>query len=206
MGTTKRSNKSGTDDGKPKISQEGDSGETSPSPLSPEDFNILNQAGEIVREISPKIDTIERKIEKLEDKQDDQLNKIQEGRERVTETLAIFVALFTFISINFNFFSNKCLTPHIFIGLNLTLGGFLLIFVTLVRVRGSLSKKNSFEISLCFFSLVLILSGSGLVTLKSENYSRCQTSSESSNKQINQPKFEQNFVNIPESSSSATSQ
>jgi hypothetical protein len=166
---------------------------------------ILEDYEEVLGNLSTKVDTLRGEIKVLKKEQKDQLKEIHDGKDRVIETLAIFVALFTFISINFNFFSNKCLTPLVFIGINLTLGGFLLIFVSLVRVRGSISRKNLFEISLCIISFFLIAGGSVLVTLRSEDYGRCQIYSESSNREVNQPKFESVFTDTSESSTSATS-
>jgi len=105
MENTGQSSKSGTNDSKPLSTIGESSAGESPSQLLPaRQIDMLNQTGKLVNELTTKFEDMNQKVLKLEDKQDNYLEKMHEGKERVTETLAVFVALFTFISINFNFF------------------------------------------------------------------------------------------------------
>ena len=126
--------------------------------------------------------------------------KTNESGERLTETLAIFVALFTFVSINFQFFSNQCLTPFMFIGLDLVLGGFLVMFIILLRIKG---EKQEFVTPLFVAAIFMLIGGSIIGIFESPNLEKCR-SYDTTNADISQPLIEQNYISAPTTTPSLT--
>lgn len=116
--------------------------------------------GEIIQE---KLDYLEIKIKKYEDKIEETKNifeqKIESSRIKIIETLGVFVALFTFVSVEFQMF-RIFHTPASISGLTLILLGSLISFLAIldfvINKFDDLKKKF---ILLLIYSVGLMSSG-----------------------------------------------
>jgi len=118
-----------------------------------------------------RITQIEEKFVALEDKNDSKMTalsnkieryseKIEDSKSKVVETLGIFVALFTFVSVQFSFLQN--LNQDKYMPLTSILFGSLLVFVIVLYFlveRDNINKnfKVIIIIYLLFFATILIL-------------------------------------------------
>lgn len=91
-------------------------------------LNIDNVMGEI-NKVKDETKDAQKNIDKLEGRIERSIDKADEKQIKIIETLGIFVALFTFVSIEFQLF-NKYQNPQAIAGLTLILLGSLLTFIT----------------------------------------------------------------------------
>jgi len=84
---------------------------------------------------------IKKRIAKLDKDSADLRKKIEEREHRTIETLAFFVALFTFISIEFQLFRSLSSGLQV-AGLTFLIFGAMLTFVTLIKNLGSETRKH----------------------------------------------------------------
>lgn len=115
-------------------------------------------------ETQARLDYLKEKIEKYESRmekiKDDLDKKIDDSKIRIIETLGIFVALFTFISINFQVFKSYK-NPVAISGLILILLGSLTTFITILDfliINGS-KKIKEFPVELLLLNLFFLVAG-----------------------------------------------
>ncbi|MBP9814367.1 hypothetical protein KBC80_04240 [Candidatus Woesebacteria bacterium] len=114
----------------------------------------INELHETKARIADDFLTQERRIQKVEDKMD-------ESKTQLIETLGLFVALFTFISVGFSIFQGLKPDVHGAISFMLLLGGLLIFFILLLHVivrmgKDVWSKVTYFGLFIVAFSFIII--------------------------------------------------
>lgn len=108
-------------------------GASSPEGFSTGESSVNQNQTELANYFRRQIDQLKDETRKeLSELKNEFIKRNQLTIAKSTETLAVFVALFTLISISFSFFEKKLSMPLI-IGLLLVLGGILLLFLLLLH-------------------------------------------------------------------------
>jgi hypothetical protein len=119
----------------------------SPQPSgTPEQEISIPQILVLLKNLGVETKTLEEKIKEVNEKVVELDRKIDENKIRIVETLGIFVALFTFVSIEFQAF-RIYQSPKEIAGLTLILLGALLLFLTifeaLINIDLPFTKRDS---------------------------------------------------------------
>ncbi|MBI2018806.1 hypothetical protein HYS96_03840 [Candidatus Daviesbacteria bacterium] len=112
-----------------------------------------------IEELNGKLKPIEGKVSDASKQLQNYFDKIEEVKDKVIQTLAIFVALFTFVSVNFSFLTSKNLNAQDFLAIDLLLSGTLILFILLFRFL--IREKNGDNNREIFFIVI----ASGLIIL-----------------------------------------
>lgn len=89
-----------------------------------------------------KIEDITQKMGGLSERTEELTSDIKNTRDKTLEPLAVFVGLFTFVSVGFNIFANVK-DQSVWISLLLIIAGIVVIFSSLVIHAGSLATKEN---------------------------------------------------------------
>lgn len=116
--------------------------------------SALDSSAKEISKLDSTIKAIKRTTETL-------TSDIKNTRDKTLEPLAVFVGLFTFVSVGFNIFANVKDTS-LWISLLLIIAGIVIIFSSLIIHTGSLATKENGR---RFWTGLLILIGLIIVTL-----------------------------------------
>ena len=98
------------------------------------------KAEEADKKIDEKVKSFDGKFDKMKKDLDDANDNIRNVQNKTLEPLAVFVGMFTFVSVGFNIFAN-IKDRSLWISLLLILAGIIIIFSSLVIHAGSLDYK-----------------------------------------------------------------
>lgn len=116
-------------------------------------------------ELNGKTNSLEKQVSKIEDKIVRFDEKIQDSNLKVIETLGIFVALFTFVSVSFNIFSriSDLWSAGIFVLLIFFVLSLMILLLDILLNR----QKNLLDFRFILFTLFIILMIGSLYLLRS---------------------------------------
>lgn len=128
----------------------------------------INNLREQLKSSDEKVSALEEKIkdiEKIEDKATQNLGAVQRDiknvRNKTLEPLAVFVGLFTFVSVSFSALSN--IDPSLWTTILLLIAGMMVIFAGLVIHVGSLESDDKYRrywtAGLIVVGLMILFSG-----------------------------------------------
>lgn len=115
-------------------------------------------------EVDNRITDLEKQTSKIEEKIDRFDEKIKDSNLKTIETLGIFVALFTFVSVEFQIFKDQ-VTFLAGLGFTLILLGSLLSFLWILRISVRENQSNDSMDNLTVFSWAFILIVAGIVAI-----------------------------------------
>jgi len=129
----------------------------------------LDEANESFTKLENKVEQIERSTKSKIDKELSDLRlRIDESKSRVVETLALFAALFTFLSLQVQIFKEQTDVDQV-LGLVLITGGLITFFVLILdlMIKNKDDAKNFLRIRFfLLLSISVLLIACGILMMK----------------------------------------
>jgi uncharacterized membrane protein len=148
----------------------------------------INRQQQQIQEYQKLIQDSNTAVDGLQDRIEVLTSDIKNTRDKTLEPLAVFVGLFTFVSVGFNIFANVK-DSSLWISLLLIIAGVVIVFASLVIHAGSLAtKENNRRVwtgALIVIGLTIVMSGIAVHIFCDDNDYVEQSSAIETNKQDN---------------------
>jgi hypothetical protein len=131
--------------------------------------NKISEANKHFEELTKELDSFKSSMaKKLDDEIGTVKEQVSESKSRVVESLGLFAALFTFLSLQVQVFKDQASTDNV-IGLVLITGGLITFFVLILDIMVKTKEDSKYFLKVRFFLLLtmsVLLVASGVMLLK----------------------------------------